>query len=56
MRDASGNIIKTAFDGDHGPVSFSENFNDLNGSEWSYVEITQTVHGGETLLETYLVT
>lgn len=53
--DGSDNLITTVFDGDRGPIlmDFSEQL--LNGTQWEYVEITQTVHGGATLFETHII-
>lgn len=53
--DDSDNFIKTITNGDRGPVPVIVSEGITNGRQWGYVEVTQTVHGGATLVETLTV-
>lgn len=53
--DSSDNLIETVIDGVRRPFPLAYSSSVTGGTEWDYVEVTQTVHGGETLLETFSV-
>lgn len=53
--DNLNSLIQTITNADRGPIPLIFSQTVTNGTRWDYVEITQTVHGGTTLMQTYSV-